>query len=63
MAFRSPDSHESQNDIQERKLDKLCCLVEKLVESHSQLPVMMLLAMIIWTAAKKNMNLKIKKEF
>ena len=38
VAFRSPDSHESQNDIQERKLDKLCCLVEKLIESHSPPP-------------------------
>ena len=33
MAFRSPDIHEWQSDIQERKLDKLCCLVEKLNES------------------------------
>ena len=38
VAFRSPDSHESQNDIQERKIDKLCCLVEKLIESHSPPP-------------------------
>ena len=34
VAFRSPDSHESKNDIQRRKLDKLCCLAEKLIESH-----------------------------
>ena len=38
VAFKSPDSHESQNDIQERKLDKLCCLVEKLIDSHSPPP-------------------------
>ena len=34
-AFRSPVSHESQNDTHARKLDKLYCLVEKLIESHS----------------------------
>ena len=38
MAFRSPGNHESQNDIQERKFDKLWCLVEKLIESHSPPP-------------------------
>ena len=38
MAFRSPDSHETQNDTRKRKLDKLCCLVEKLIESHSPTP-------------------------
>ena len=37
-AFRSPVSHESQNDTHARKLDKLYCLVEKLIESHSPPP-------------------------
>ena len=36
MAFHSPSSQYNQsNGIHEEKIDKLCCLVEKLIERNS----------------------------